>query len=84
MYRKYFVYLDDRGRLSRIAVAAVSEEAAKAHCKGNGVIVAVRDVTDDYPIGIKGIREVLLDGGYGEPETDWICQLLTDCEIAHL
>lgn len=45
MYNKYFVYVDDGRDVLKIAVPAISEEAAKAGCAGIGDVIAVKDVT---------------------------------------
>ena len=82
MYRKYFVYIDDGENVFRIAVAAVCEEAAMGFCEGNGEIVAVRDVTDDFPIDVGKVRSALSNAGCGEPEMDFICRSLVEFRIA--
>lgn len=81
MYKKYFVYIDD-GNVFKVAVAAASEDAAAAYCTGDGDIVAVRDVTDDYPISMYKVREALENAEFGEYETDFICSALAKFEIA--
>ncbi len=82
MYQKYFVYIDDGRNVYKVAVAAVSEDAAKAFCARNGDIVAVRDVTDDYPIRLDRVREALNVAGFGTYEMDFICRALAEFEIA--
>ena len=81
MYRKYFVYLDDGRDVFKVAIAAVSEEAAKAWCAGNGEVIAVRDVTEDYPISADKVREELRKACFGEFEQDFIVRDLTEFEI---
>lgn len=82
MYRKYFVYLDDGEAVYKIAIAAVSEDAAKAWCAGNGEVVAVKDVTDEYPISIEKVHDALKKAAFGESEMDFICRALTEFDIA--
>lgn len=82
MYQKYFVYVDDGENVFKVAVAAVSEEAAKAWCSGNGEIIAVRDVTEDYPISADKVRDALNKSGFGKVEQDFIVRALTEFEIA--
>lgn len=82
MYRKYFVYIDDGENVYKVAVAAASEDSAKAFCAGNGDIVAVRDVTDDYPIRLDKVSQALSIAGFGTYETDFICRALAELEIA--
>lgn len=82
MYQKYFVYVDDGENVFKVAVAAVSEEAAKAWCSGNGEVIAVRDVTEDYPISADKVRDALNRAGFGKAEQDFIVRALTEFEIA--
>lgn len=81
MYQKYFVYLDDGRDVFKVAIAAVSEEAAKAWCTGNGEVIAVRDVTEDYPISADKVRDALCKACFGEFEQDFIVRALTEFEI---
>lgn len=81
MYRKYFVYLDDGRDVFKVAIAAVSEEAAKAWCSGNGEVIAVRDVTEDYPISADKVRDALRKACFGKVEQDFIVRALTEFEI---
>lgn len=81
MYRKYFVYLDDGRNVFKVAIAAVSEEAAKAWCAGNGEVIAVRDVTEDYPISADKVRDALRKACFGKFEQDFIVRALTEFEI---
>lgn len=82
LYRKYFVYIDDGESVFKIAISAVSEDAAKAWCKGNGEVVAVKDVTEEYPIDITKVRDALTKAEFGEYEMNFICRALTEFEIA--
>jgi len=81
-YHKYFVYLDDGTACYRVAIPAVSAEAAEAACAGNGSIVAVRDVTDDYPISLDRVSEALRKGGFDPTEIRFITRGLLELEIA--
>ena len=81
MYRKYFVYLDDGRDVFKVAIPAISEEAAKAWCAGNGEIIAVRDVTEKYPISSDEVRDALSEACFGEFEQDFIIRALTEFEI---
>lgn len=82
MYEKFFVYLDDGKNVYKVAIAAVSEDAAKAFCAGNGEIIAVRNVTKDYPISLDKVRKALKNAEFGEYEMDFICRALAEFEIA--
>lgn len=81
MYRKYFVYLDDGRDVFKVAIAAVNEEAAKAWCMGNGEVIAVRDVTEDYPISADKVRDALRKACFGKFEQDFIVRALAEFGI---
>lgn len=82
MYKKYMVYIDDGLCVYKIAIAAVSEDAAKARCAGNGEIIAVRDVTANYPISLDRVAKALEISGFGNYEADFICRALAEFNIA--
>lgn len=83
MYQKYMVYVDDGLNVYKIAIAADCEESAAAWCAGNGEVIAVRDVTADYPISIDKVSQALLDGMFNRTEVDFITRLLTEFGIAN-
>lgn len=82
MYKKYLVYLDDGDSVYRIAIAAACEDSARIQCEGNGEVIAVRDVTDDYPISLDRVSRVLKDGGFSDHERDFMVRLLAEFGIA--
>lgn len=82
MYEKYIVYIDDGESVFKTAVAAVSEDAARAYYHGNGEVIAVKDVTDEYPIDLSKVRKALKNAEFGEYETSFICQILEELQIA--
>lgn len=46
---------------------------------GNGEFVRIKDVTNDYPIDVDYLRDVLTgkhNGHFGEVETDIICSVI--------
>lgn len=83
MYQKYFVYIDGGDEVYKIAIAAVSEDAARASCAGNGEIVAVKDVTEEYQISLGEIQRALKDNGrFDIFEIDFISRALQELGIA--
>ena len=82
MYEKFFVYLDDGENVCKVAITAASEDTAKAFCAGNGEIIAVRNVTEDYPISLDKVRKALKNAEFGEYEMDFICRTLAELRIA--
>lgn len=82
MYEKYFVYVDDGRDVYRIAVAAACEDSARAWCAGSGEVIAVKKVTQDYPISADKVADALRKASFGQPEIDWIVRLLREFEVA--
>ena len=50
--KKYMVYLDDGKDCFKVAVPAVNEKAARKYVEGNGEVIAVKDITEDFPISL--------------------------------
>ena len=74
--KKYMVYLEDRENVYKIAVPADSEQEAIEFCQGNGDLVAVKDVTEEYQISEDKITKALLNAGFGRIETDFVIRAL--------
>ena len=79
---KYIVYVDDDREVYKLCIPAESEEIAREWCNGNGEVVAVKDVTKEYPIDAGKVRRALSDAGFIDYEIDWIVRALQDCQIA--
>ena len=78
--KKYFVYLDDETDVYRIAVPAVSEEAAREYVAGNGEVVAVKEV-DDFGISAESLSKALRDAGWSEAEVDFVTRALSQMKV---
>ena len=50
--KKYMVYLDDGRDCYKVAVPAANEKAARKYVEGNGEVIAVKDISEDYPISL--------------------------------
>lgn len=81
-FRKYMVYLDDGKFVYKLYVPAINEEDAKTYCEGNGDIVAVKDVTEEFPILADCVAAALRNYGFGETEMDLILRTLQTTGIA--
>lgn len=79
--KKYLVYLDDGHDAFRVPVPAANLEAAKEYVNGNGEIVAIKDVTGEYPIGLENVREAL-NTHFGETEMALILRTLEITGVA--
>lgn len=74
--RKYFVYMDDGHDCFKCAIPAVSEKAARKYVEGNGEVVAVKDVTADFPISEGKVNEALEKAQLDRTEIDFIVRCL--------
>lgn len=74
--KKYMVYVDDGNSCYKVAVPAVDEDAAREYVAGNGEIIAVKDVTSDYPISLDYVNQALRDARFGQTEIDYITRCL--------
>ena len=77
-FKKFIVYLDDGCSVYKIAIAAPDEKTAAAYCEGNGEVIAVKDVTADYPIDANRVAKALMDAGFSGNEKDFIVRLCTE------
>ena len=80
--KKYFVYIDGGHDVFKIATPAEDVADAKAFVSGNGEVVAVKEVTDDYPIDISKVYDALEAAHFGQYEMDFICRALERSKIA--
>lgn len=80
--KKYFVYLESGDDVIKVAVPANNEKEARAFCEGNGEVIAIRDITDRYPISKDYIAKALINAGFGQTETDLVTRALYTIGIA--
>lgn len=80
--RKYMVYMDDGCSCFKLAIPAANEKGARKYVEGNGEIIAVRDVTDDWSISIDKVAKALKDAQFGPLEIDLITRCLDFNNIA--
>ena len=80
--KKYIVYMDDGRDCFKVAVPAVNEKAAKKYVEGNGEVVAVKDVTKDFPISLDKVVQALKSAQFGQIEIDFISRCLSFNDIA--
>lgn len=79
--KKYMVYLDDGKDVYKVAIPAKDEKAAREYAQGNGEVIAVKDVTDSYPISAERVAQTLKDACCGRYETDFITRALQEIGI---
>lgn len=83
--RKYMVYMDDgseNGGCFKVAVPAENEKKAREYVAGNGEVIAIKDVTETYPIDIRKVQKALADAGFGKTETMYIVRTLEFTDMA--
>lgn len=80
--RKYMVYMDDGTDCFKAAIPAVNEKAARKYVEGNGEVIAVKDITDDYPISLDKVVQALRNAQFGQTEIDLISRCLSFNNIA--
>lgn len=74
--KKFMVYMDDGRDCFKCAIPAKTEKDAKQYVKGNGEVIAVKDVTEDYPISTEKVADALIKANFGEHEIDFITRCL--------
>lgn len=78
------VYLDDGKLVSKTAVPANSEKAAREYCGGNGEIIAIKDITQEYSeISLDFVIDALRLARFGKTEIELISRCLEINDIAH-
>lgn len=80
--KKYMVYLDDSKDCFKVAVPATNEKAARKYVEGNGEVIAVKDITEDYPISLDKVIRALRNAQFGQIEIDLISRCLSFNDIA--
>lgn len=88
MFYNFMVYIDGgtdhdgNDILMKIAVPAKDEQDARDYVSGNGEIVAVWDVSDQYRINASRVYDALGKANFTQHEIDFIVQTLQRTEIA--
>ncbi len=80
--KKYMVYLDDGRDCYKVAVPAANEKAARKYVEGNGEVIAVKDITEDFPISLDKVVSALKNASFGQIEIDLISRCLQMNDIA--
>ena len=75
------VYLDDGKGCYKVAIPAESEEKAREYAQGNGEVVAVKNVTDDYSIDGEAVAFALKNANFTGFNIDFIVRALQEINI---
>ena len=74
--KKYMAYVDDGRNCFRVAVPAANEKAARKYVEGNGEIIAIKDITNDFPISLDKVAQALKAAQFGQVEIELITRCL--------
>lgn len=75
------VYLDDSKDCYKLAIPAKDEKTAREYVQGNGEVIAVKDVTSNYPISSDKVAQALKNANFGQFEVDYITRALQEINI---
>ena len=76
MIKAYKVIWEDRDDVYKDYVPAESEKQAAEFIRGNGEVIRITEVTEDYPLSTGSIADALLARGFGRAETDLIARMI--------
>ena len=80
--KKFMVYMDDGNDCFKLAIPAKNEKEARKYVQGNGEVIAVKDVTEDFPISAEKVAHALGKAQFVQIEIDLITRCLQTCNIA--
>lgn len=80
--KKFMVYIDDGKEVFKIAVPSKDESGARSYVAGNGEVIAVKDVTEQYPISLNKVFDALEKANFSDIEIDLIQRTLNFTNIA--
>lgn len=66
--KKYMVYMDDGRDCFKVAVPAKTEKEARKYVEGNGEVIAIKDITKDFPISLEKVADALKKAQFGQIE----------------
>lgn len=82
--KKYMVYLDDGKDCYKLAIPAKDEKAAREYVQGNGEVIAIKEVTSEFPISADKVAQALQNADFGEYEIDFITRALQEINICDM
>ena len=71
------VYMDDGRDCFKVAVPATNEKEARKYVEGNGEVIAIKDITEDFPISLDKVAQALTNAQFGQVEIDLITRCLS-------
>ncbi len=82
--KKYMIYLDDGKDVYKLAIPATNEKKAREYVRGNGEVIAIKDITSDCPISVDKVTQALLKSNFGQIEIDLITRALQEINICDM
>lgn len=79
--KRFMVYLDDGKDVYKLAIPAKDEKAAREYVKGNGEVIAVKEVETKDLISADKVTQALKNADFGEYEIDFITRALREINI---
>ena len=76
------IYLDDGNSCYKVAIPADSENEAMQYVNGNGEVIAVKDITEEFPIFLDCVVQALENARFSKIEIDLISRCLESNNIA--
>lgn len=80
--KKFKVFLEAGNDCFKAYVPARNEKEAREYVAGNGEIIAIKEVTADFPISVEKVGSALAVSGFGAAEIDLIMRTLQITNIA--
>jgi len=75
-HQMYEAIVDAGDHVFKVNRIARDEEDFKSIYGGNGELVRLRNVTEDFPISENAVRTALVTAGFGEAEVEAVVHLL--------
>lgn len=79
--KKFMVYLDDGKDCYKLAIPAKNEKEAREYVAGNGEVIAVKDVTEEFYISRDKVSDALKLSHFGDFEIDFCVRALIEMNI---
>lgn len=70
------------GIASKLLSPQPTKKSARKYVEGNGEVVAIKDVTKDFPISLDKVAQALKNAQFGQIEIDLITRCLFFNDIA--
>ncbi|MCM1468099.1 MAG: hypothetical protein NC086_08120 [Alistipes sp.] len=80
--RKFMVYMDDGKAVFKCAVPAKDENEVRNYVAGNGEVIAIKDVTEEFCISSDRVIKALSEADFSTEEVMFISRTLTHMGIA--